>query len=125
MYISNADKLNEDYTTVVIRKGRKIEFDVSASEVGSILSWEFRSEGHDIKFGILRKDTSGTKTEVIPIRRVASHQSEEIGILNCEVPAIYSIVFDNTYSFLRNKKVHYSVRVLPPMQETEASTSVE
>lgn len=52
-----------------------------------IFSWEFRSEGHDIKFGILKKDmTNGTKTEVLPIRRVASHQSEEIGILTCETP---------------------------------------
>lgn len=51
------------------------------------ISWEFRSEGHDIKFGILKKDVAnGTKTEVIPIRRVASHQSDEIGLLTCETP---------------------------------------
>lgn len=107
------EKLNEDYTTVVVQKGGKLEFDISAPEVGSILrwisydkhvrgegrksffflthilifSWEFRSEGHDIKFGILKKDISnGTKTEVIPIRRVASHQSDEIGLLTCETP---------------------------------------
>ncbi|KYN07480.1 SEC14-like protein 2 [Cyphomyrmex costatus] len=115
IYTKNMDKPNEDYTTVVVRKGGKLEFDISAPEVGSILSWEFRSEGHDIKFGILKKDeTNGTKTEVIPIRRVASHQSDEIGLLTCETPTIYSVVFDNTYSILRNKKVHYSVRILPP-----------
>ncbi|KAM0733131.1 SEC14-like protein 2 [Formica fusca] len=118
MYTNNMDKSNDDYTTVTVRKGKKLEFDISTLEKGSILSWEFRSEGHDIKFGILKKDTAnGTQTEVIPIRRVASHQSDEIGILTCEDPAIYSIVFDNTYSFLRNKKVHYSVRVLPPTED--------
>lgn len=117
IYTSNMDKPNEDYTTVVVRKGGKLEFDISAPEEGSILSWEFRSEGHDIKFGILKKDVSnGTKTEIIPIRRVASHQSEEIGLLTCETPSTYSVVFDNTYSLLRNKKVHYSVRILPPAQ---------
>ncbi|KYM82534.1 SEC14-like protein 2 [Atta colombica] len=115
IYIKNMDKLNEDYTTVVVRKGGKLEFDISAPEVGSILSWEFRSEGHDIKFGILKKDvTNGNKIEVIPIRRVASHQSDEIGLLTCETPTTYYVVFDNTYSILRNKKVHYSVRMLPP-----------
>ncbi|XP_039308482.1 SEC14-like protein 2 isoform X2 [Solenopsis invicta] len=118
LYTNNMDKPNEDYTTVVVRKGGKLEFDISAPEVGSILSWEFRSEGHDIKFGILKKDaTNGIKTEVIPIRRVASHQSDEIGILTCETQTTYSVVFDNTYSFLRNKKVHYSVRMLPPARE--------
>ncbi|KAG5322252.1 S14L2 protein, partial [Pseudoatta argentina] len=115
IYINNMDKLNEDYTTVVVRKGGKLEFDISAPEEGSILSWEFRSEDHDIKFGILKKDmTNGKKIEVIPIRRVASHQSDEIGLLTCETPTTYYVVFDNTYSILRNKKVHYSVRMLPP-----------
>lgn len=56
-------------------------------------SWEFRSEGHDIKFGILKKDTTnGTQTEVIPIRRVASHQSDEIGVLTCEDPATCKLI---------------------------------
>lgn len=124
MYTNNTDKLNDDYTSVVVRKGGKLEFDISAPIKGSILSWEFRSEGHDIKFGILKKDTTnGTQTEVIPIRRVASHQSDEIGVLTCEDPATYSIVFDNTYSLLRNKKVHYSVRILPPTKELQEMAS--
>ncbi|XP_011873997.1 PREDICTED: SEC14-like protein 2 isoform X2 [Vollenhovia emeryi] len=114
-YAKKVDKPTDNYTTVVVRKGGKLEFDISAPEEGSILSWEFRSEGHDIKFGILKKDVAnGTTTEVIPVRRVASHQTDEIGILTCETATTYSLVFDNTYSVLRDKKVHYSVRVLPP-----------
>lgn len=50
-------------------------------------SWEFRTEDHDIKFGILKNDTNGTKKEIIPVRRVAAHQLDEIGILTCDVPA--------------------------------------
>lgn len=58
-----------------------------------VFSWEFRSEGHDIKFGILKKDvTNGKKTEVIPIRRVASHQSDEIGLLTCETPTTCKLI---------------------------------
>lgn len=37
MYVKNAEKINQDYTTVVVRKGGKLEVDVSASESGSIL----------------------------------------------------------------------------------------
>jgi len=37
LYTKNMDKSNENYTTVVVRKGGKLEFDISAPEVGSIL----------------------------------------------------------------------------------------
>ncbi|XP_025073795.1 SEC14-like protein 4 [Pogonomyrmex barbatus] len=37
LYANNMDKPNEDYTTVIVRKGGKLEFDISAPEVGSIL----------------------------------------------------------------------------------------
>lgn len=39
MYTNNADKLNDDYTTVVVRKGGKLEFDISAPIKGSILRY--------------------------------------------------------------------------------------
>lgn len=125
LYVNNTDKDMQDYTTVTIRKGGKLELDMSASEMGSLLSWEFRTEDHDIRFGIMKKETNGTKKEVIPMKRVAAHQLEEIGILTCEVPATYSVVFDNSYSILRNKKIHYSIRVIPPAvsQEITPTTS--
>lgn len=120
MYVNSIEKDRQtDFTTVTIRKGGKLELDMHASEMGSLLSWEFRSDDHDIKFGILKKDADGSKKEIIPIRRVAAHQLDEIGILNCEVPATYSVVFDNSYSLLRNKKIHYSVRVIPPSESQE------
>lgn len=31
------DKSNDDYTTVTVRKGKKLEFDISTLEKGSIL----------------------------------------------------------------------------------------
>ncbi|XP_053987885.1 SEC14-like protein 2 isoform X2 [Hylaeus volcanicus] len=125
MYVENVDKDKQqnDFTTVTIRKGGKLVLDMSASEMGSLLSWEFRSEDHDIKFGILKKDTNGTKKEIVPVRRVAAHQLDEIGILTCEAPATYSVVFDNSYSLLRSKKIHYSVRVLPPSESQEITST--
>lgn len=117
------DKNAEDFVTTTIRKGSKLELDISASETGSLLSWDFRTEGHDIKFGILKKEISGVAKEVIPLRRVAAHQIDEVGILNCEAPATYSVVFDNSYSLLRNKKIHYAVRLLPPTQDLTPNSS--
>jgi len=39
MYTKNTDKLNDDYTSVVVRKGGKLEFDISAPIKGSILRY--------------------------------------------------------------------------------------
>lgn len=124
MYVEK-DQQDENFTTVTIRKGHKLELDIPAEETGSILSWEFRTEDHDIKFGIVKKGTDGANTDIVPLRRVAAHQMEEIGVLNCEVPATYGIIFDNSYSILRNKKLHYSIRVLqsPNVGEEIISTS--
>ncbi|XP_076473337.1 SEC14-like protein 2 isoform X4 [Bombus vancouverensis nearcticus] len=119
MYVNNTEKDMENFTTVTIKKGGKLELDIPASEMGSLLSWEFRTENHDIRFGIVKKDYNGTQKEVIPMRRVAAHQLDEIGILTCEVPSTYSIIFDNTYSIIRNKKIHYSVKVIPPTESQE------
>lgn len=134
------DKINEDFTTAIIKKGGKFKIDMIPDKVGSILSWEFRSEDHDIKFGIIKKNNTGEKIEIIPIHRVAAHQIDEVGVITCEEPAtcklkkktclficlfliyndvIYgffldSVVFDNSYSLLRNKKIHYNVRIEEP-----------
>ncbi|KAL2715531.1 SEC14-like protein 2 isoform X5 [Vespula squamosa] len=118
MYVDKTENdKSTDYTTVTIRKGDKLELCLTTSEEGSLLSWDFRTEDYDIKFGILKEDTSGIKTEIVPITKIAAHKLNEIGIVTCDKPATYSVVFDNTYSLMRSKKIHYSVRVLPPSEE--------
>ncbi|XP_066596656.1 SEC14-like protein 2 isoform X2 [Prorops nasuta] len=118
MYDNKVDKEknNEDFISVIVRKGDKLKLEYVAQEQGSILSWEFRTEDHDIKFGILKKNKNGKDEDVIPVHRVAAHQLEEIGVLTCEEPTTYSIVFDNSYSLIRSKKVHYSIRITPPSE---------
>lgn len=118
MYVDKTENdKSTDYTTVTIRKGDKLELCLTTSEEGSLLSWDFRTEDYDIKFGILKEDTSGMKTEIVPITKIAAHKLNEIGIVTCDKPATYSVVFDNTYSLIRSKKIHYSIRVLPPSEE--------
>ena len=71
---------------VTVKKGDKFKIDFTPKKVGSILSWEFRSEGHDIKFGVIRKDDNGKQTEIVPIHRVPAHELDEIGLLTCDIP---------------------------------------
>lgn len=37
------DNISDEYTTVIVRKGGKIEFDLSASEMGSVLRYTFEN----------------------------------------------------------------------------------
>lgn len=49
--------------------------------------WKFRTEHHDIKFGITCIDAKGDSHPTIRHRRLASHQIEESGAIPCVAPA--------------------------------------
>lgn len=48
------------------------------------IRWQFKTEGHDIKFGILATDSENIQTVVMPIKKVACHEFEEIGVIKCK-----------------------------------------
>lgn len=118
-YFKKADKNalsgNENYTSTVVKKGDKLVLSLIAPVEKSILKWYFRTEGHDIKFGVSCVDQEGNETRPVPLHRVNSHQAEEIGFITCPAPATYNITFDNSYSYLRSKKLHYSLEMAPPL----------
>ncbi|EFA12792.2 SEC14-like protein 3 [Tribolium castaneum] len=103
------------FTTAVIKKGEKLKLDFIVVEEGSFLKWEFRTEAHDIRFGISLIDAEGNVTPVIHHKRVAAHQIDESGVIACQAPATYTVTFDNTYSLLRSKKIHYEIHIAPPL----------
>ncbi|XP_014262397.1 SEC14-like protein 2 [Cimex lectularius] len=109
---------NEEYIVTTVKKRDKLFLNYEVKEMGSFIRWAFYSDGHDIKFGILRRDnTSGEEVVEIPPHRVTSHQTEEEGFFQCQVLGTYVVVFDNSYSFLRNKKLHYSISITPPLSK--------
>ncbi|PNF14249.1 hypothetical protein B7P43_G12208 [Cryptotermes secundus] len=84
---STSPPLNDTFTTVVIKKGEKLNLPFIAPTENSILKWEFQSEGQDIKFGITCQDIDGTESTVVPVHKVNSHHSNEIGVITCPTPA--------------------------------------
>ncbi|KAJ8952819.1 hypothetical protein NQ318_008140 [Aromia moschata] len=106
-----------EYNTTVIKKSSKLTLDFIVADEGCFLRWDFRTEGHDIRFGVTLKDENGVETPAIRHRRVAAHQMEESGVLACQAPATYTVTFDNTYSVLRSKKLQYCVYVTPPLEK--------
>ncbi|XP_022207773.1 SEC14-like protein 2 isoform X1 [Nilaparvata lugens] len=119
-----AAETKETYTTITVKKGDKLTLDYLAAEEGSFLKWGFYSDSHDIKFGVVCKNEDGNETVVVPVHRVASHQAEEVGIITCPAPATYTLIFDNTYSYLRSKRLHYSINVSPPLPSPTDSSII-
>ncbi|CAH0556097.1 unnamed protein product [Brassicogethes aeneus] len=104
-----------EYVTATVKKGEKLVLDFIVAEEGCFLRWDFKSEGHDIRFGVTLKDADGNVSPAIHHRRVAAHQMAENGVLACQAPATYTVTFDNSYSLLRSKKLTYSVYVTEPI----------
>lgn len=169
----------------------------------SLFRWQFKTEGHDIKFGILATDSENIQTVMVPVKKVSCHEFEEIGVIKCKYPGecnyfsfyyerttrcsvvnrcsshrtrddatyendpillfwldkkkknmfwynifqhasislnesresvtlcnmyvswrvpIDTVVFDNSYSFMRSKKLAYSIRIALPVKEKTINT---
>jgi hypothetical protein len=79
------------------------------------MEWSFRSEGHDIAFGLIHESIG----EIIPLKRVPSHKSLEEGSHKCEIPGKYTLVFDNSHSYTRSKKLIYKIEIVPDSSADE------
>ncbi|VVC28031.1 GOLD domain,CRAL/TRIO, N-terminal domain,CRAL-TRIO lipid binding domain [Cinara cedri] len=114
--------LSEDMTLVNIKKGDKLQLKYTVTIPHSFIRWQFKTECHDIKFGILATDAENIQTVLMPIKKVACHEFEEIGVIKCKYPGEYTVVFDNSYSFIRSKKLAYNVHVTLPVNEKTIDT---
>ncbi|KAK3913656.1 SEC14-like protein 2 [Frankliniella fusca] len=116
-YTKSASRLQDqpDEETAVVKMGGKLKLEYIAAQKGTLLKWGFRTEGHDIKFSVTMKDIDGNCSTLVPLKRVNSHQVEEVGVITCPTPGTYTLLFDNTYSYLRSKRLHYSVGMAPPL----------
>lgn len=77
----NGDSFIED----VIKNGSRIKLEFVCADAGCFLKWEFRTFDHDIKFGVkCINEKSGEETIEIPLKKVASHQLDEMGFITCQ-----------------------------------------
>ena len=104
-----------------------------------LIRWKFMTEGGEIAYRVFRKTASLSEIEeLIPSNKVESHLMFEENEIICDSPGkcvlfcyyksiwhshfmISSlfylsdfIEFDNTFSYMKSKKVRYSIAVLPP-----------
>ncbi|XP_077353926.1 SEC14-like protein 2 [Festucalex cinctus] len=118
-YIQNAVKVQYDSTASVAR-GAVLQLDYHVGAPGSLLRWQFASDGADIGFGVFRRTAPGGQQkptamlEVVPSQRYNAHLVPEDSGITCPEPGVYVLCFDNSYSVLQSKRLSYTVEVLPP-----------
>ncbi|KAH8303810.1 hypothetical protein KR018_008189, partial [Drosophila ironensis] len=120
LYIDQSNQQSDkDFTDAQVPKGEKLKLHFKvAQDEQKILSWEFRTIDYDIKFGIYSVDElSGEKRSEVPLGTVYSNEMDEIGYISTRPNTIYTVVFDNSASYLRSKKIRYWVELISEEEE--------
>uniref|UniRef100_A0A2C9JGU9 CRAL-TRIO domain-containing protein n=1 Tax=Biomphalaria glabrata TaxID=6526 RepID=A0A2C9JGU9_BIOGL len=102
---------SEQMENATVARGDKLSIDLDVTKAGSVLRWEFKTDGYDIGFGVFRQE-GPEKVTVVEPERVNSHMVPEDGNYTCDVPGKYTVMFDNSYSKVRDKRLQYFVDIM-------------
>ncbi|XP_011180658.1 SEC14-like protein 2 [Zeugodacus cucurbitae] len=131
MFVEQSNEDNDkDYTETTINKGNKLKLDFFVDEKKQenlVLSWDFRTFDYDIKFGIYSIDKmSGEKRSEVALGTVYSNEMDEVGFISTRPNTTYTVVFDNSHSYLRSKRLRYWVNLISEVDDiTELSAQVQ
>ncbi|XP_797087.2 SEC14-like protein 2 [Strongylocentrotus purpuratus] len=102
-------------TEVNIGHGSNLELTYEVKEEGHVLKWEFMTRHNNIGFGVFYQPSPDTKRaqweEVVERTRCSCHLVPEIGGYSCEKLGTYIVQFDNSFSWMRGKKVLYLIEI--------------
>nr|KAI8753313.1 retinal-binding protein-like isoform X1 [Biomphalaria glabrata] len=107
---------SEQMENATVARGDKLLIELDVTKAGSVLRWEFKTDGYDIGFGVFRQE-GPEKVTVVEPERVNSHMVPEDGNYTCDVPGKYTLVFDNSFSWTRDKAIQYSVEIIQPIDQ--------
>ncbi|XP_060655347.1 SEC14-like protein 2 [Drosophila nasuta] len=127
LYIDQSNQQSDkDFTEAQVAKGDKLKlhFKVKSQPENEqlpqqqMLSWNFRTFDYDIKFGIYSVDEkTGEKRSEVPLGTVYSNEMDEVGVISTRPNTTYTVVFDNSASYLRSKKLRYWVDLISEEEE--------
>ncbi|XP_060563002.1 SEC14-like protein 2 [Ruditapes philippinarum] len=111
-----------------IGRGSTLQLEYEVHEPNSVIRYEFQTDGYDIGFGVFRKKSkermkASEMDTILSTQRSNCHLVPEDGAVECDLPGIYVIRFDNTYSWARSKKVYYLIEVLEPESKSNTGSS--
>ncbi|GFU19199.1 SEC14-like protein 4 [Nephila pilipes] len=114
-YFCNYEKklsMDSDAKTLIVARSSKEEINFVVSKVGSLLEWEFELKDRDIDFSLYFKENNLEDcVELIRKQRIDTCYETEKCFFKCEKLGIYTIVFDNTYSWIHQKEIYFKARL--------------
>ncbi|GFQ64422.1 retinal-binding protein [Trichonephila clavata] len=99
----------EGVQKLIVPRSSFSEIKVEVSEPGMIIEWEFEIKSKDIGFGLYFEDSSKEMVDIVSVQRIDTEEFSETGCHKCEQAGTYVLLFDNSYSWMRSKEVHYRV----------------
>ncbi|KAL6051972.1 CRAL-TRIO domain-containing protein [Balamuthia mandrillaris] len=97
---------------VVGRKAvHEVVVNVEASNLN--LTWEFSTVDNDISFGVFgQEEGQKNRTEIVPLKRHASHVEPVQGSIAIDRPGRYVLVWDNSFSLWKKKQLTYQIQLV-------------
>ncbi|XP_071506050.1 SEC14-like protein 2 [Diadema antillarum] len=119
LYLTGRDLLidNSQMTKKEISRGGSLDLTYQVTKKNSIINYEFRTQDHDLGFGVHRIDIGGNKIVVMKPQHYNCHMVPETGQIDLQEPGTYVVKFDNGYSWTRSKKLSYWIELLEPESE--------
>jgi len=99
----------------------KLKFEITSPV---ILKWEFFTEEGDIGLEIFYKKDN-KKVDIIPSERIDSHLFKHEGEIVCKELCTHTVIFDNSFSYLRAKKLWYRFNIAYPTAKEIEETYLE
>ncbi|CAL1269127.1 unnamed protein product [Larinioides sclopetarius] len=125
-YMANEREiLRTDLEKLTILPFSKKEISFEVKEVNSDLEWEYDIKSMDIDFSLHFKEKTLDPVELIPKQRTDTCFGTEKGLLKCEKVGTYTIVLDNSYSWLYPKEVYFRAEVKPPKNDRSENSGCD
>ncbi|GFS67558.1 SEC14-like protein 2 [Nephila pilipes] len=120
-YFSNRKKLlskSSHFRKLTVLRSSMEEIRFKIEKRGSVLEWEFETKNRDIGFAVYFNSAIDCDfVEVFPKQRMDTYYGPEKNSIKCENVGIYTIIFDNSYSWMHSKEVFYRIRVRGPNED--------
>ena len=100
-------------TEITIKAGTIFEMPLIVTKPGTTVHWVFHTKGYDIRFGIA-KGRAGPNREFLVANTNYAPDAPQQGKVSFPTADDYFLVWDNSYSWIREKHVVYSVEIVLP-----------
>ena len=117
--LRNKNKIMKLKTTAItIKAGTSFELPLMVTKPNTTVHWVFHTKVYDIHFGIA-KEGEGKERQYVVVNTAYPPDCPQQGKIVFEEAGEYFFIWDNTYSWIREKNVVYSIEIVLPEETLE------